>query len=335
MSNSSLVTVTKLSPNNSGKRTHSVDRITPHCVVGQLSASAIGNCFTSKNKQASCNYGIGTEGGVCLVVDEDKRSWCSSNAANDQRAVTIECASDKTAPYAFNNTVYNKLVDLCVDICKRNGKTKLLWFNDKNKSLNYSPAKDEMVLTVHRWFANKSCPGDWLMARMDDLAKTVTNRLSGNATTSSVSNTKTNITTTTSSTKTAYSVGDVIKLVDNATYYNGKAIPSSILKSTLYYRGKNINGIIFSTQKTGAITGVVKESMIKSSSATTAATTNNGYTVQITATSLNVRKGPGTSYKITGSVKKNAKYTIVETRDGWGRLSSGLGWISLSYTKRV
>lgn len=332
MSNSSLVTVTKLSPNHSGKRTHTIDRITPHCVVGQFTASAIGDCFASKSRKASCNYGIGTEGGVCLVVDESNRSWCSSSNANDQRAVTIECASDKTSPYAFNNTVYNKLIELCVDICKRNGKKRLLWFNDKTKSLNYSPAADEMVLTVHRWFANKSCPGDWLMARMDDLADRVTAQLSGNATTSSTSSVKKDTTTTTSSTTAAYSVGDVIQLVDNATYYNGKPISTAILKSTLYYRGKNKNGIIFSTLKSGAITGVVKESMIKTTTTQAAAAE---YIVQVTATSLNVRKGPGVSYKVTGSVKKNSKYTIVETKDGWGRLKSNLGWINLSYTKRV
>lgn len=105
MSNSSLVTCIVKSPNHSGARTHAIDRITPHCVVGQLSASSIGGCFTSPDVKASCNYGIGTEGGICLVVDECNRSWCSSSGANDQRAVTIECASDKAEPYAFNSTV--------------------------------------------------------------------------------------------------------------------------------------------------------------------------------------------------------------------------------------
>lgn len=182
MSNSSLVTCTVKSPNHSGARTHSIDRITPHCVVGQLSASSIGGCFTSPSRQASCNYGIGTEGGVCLIVDEANRSWCSSSSANDQRAVTIECASDKTHPYAFNSTVYNKLVDLCVDICKRNGKKKLIWIADKNTALAYNPKSDEMQLTVHRWFANKSCPGDWLYNRLGELASTVTAKLGGNET---------------------------------------------------------------------------------------------------------------------------------------------------------
>lgn len=177
--NSKLISCTVKSPNYS-RRTHCIDRITPHCVVGQLSAERIGGCFPA-GKGASCNYGIGNDGRICLVVDEKNRSWCSSNRANDQRAVTIECASETKHPYAMNAAVYEKLIDLCTDICRRYGKKKLLWFGDKKKSLNYQPAADEMVLTVHRWFANKACPGDWLYTRMGDLAETVTERLTGSS----------------------------------------------------------------------------------------------------------------------------------------------------------
>ena len=175
--NSALVDCKVMSPNHSGTRTDNVDRITPHCVVGQLTAEGIGYCFNKGNEGASCNYGIGTEGRVCLIVDEENRSWCTSSRANDQRAITIECACDKTHPYAFNDNVYNKLIELCVDICKRNGKTKLLWIADKERSLNYNLASDEMLITVHRWFANKSCPGDWLYERLGDLAAKVTTQL--------------------------------------------------------------------------------------------------------------------------------------------------------------
>lgn len=187
MSNSSLVNVVRLSPNHSGTRTHTIDRITPHCVVGQLDAETIGNCFASRKIEASCNYGIGKDGRVVLVVDENKRSWCSSSSANDQRAVTIECASDMTAPYAFNSAVYNKLIVLCADICKRNGKNKLIWIADKNKALNYTPKSNEMLLTVHRWFANKSCPGDWLYSRLSDLATKVNSKLTSADTNTSAS----------------------------------------------------------------------------------------------------------------------------------------------------
>lgn len=188
MSNSKLVTYTKLSPNNSGARTHKIDRITPHCVVGQLTAAGICGCFTSSSVQASCNYAIGKDGDIGLCVDEGSRSWCSSSNANDQRAVTIECASDKTDPYAMTAAVYKSLINLCADICERNGKKKLLWLADKEKTLAYEPADDEMVLSVHRWFAAKSCPGDWLYSRMGDLAAQVTAKLGGKSIDSSKGN---------------------------------------------------------------------------------------------------------------------------------------------------
>ncbi len=177
MSNSPLVSYTQLSPNNSGQRTKAIDRITPHCVVGQCRIESLGNLFASPSIEASSNYGIDVEATVGMFVEENCRSWCSSSWDNDQRAVTIECASDAYAPYAFKDCVYQKLIELCTDICKRNGKNKLIWISDKNKALNYSLKEGEMLLTVHRWFASKSCPGDWMYERMGDLAEKVTERL--------------------------------------------------------------------------------------------------------------------------------------------------------------
>ena len=180
MGNSPLVVYTKYSPHNSGKRTMAIDRITPHCVVGQCSIEALGAEFAKPTKNASSNYGIDKDGRVGVFVDEDKVSWCSSSSANDRRAVTIECASDTTAPWAFRDAVYETLIQLCADICQRNGKTKLIWLGDKDKTLAYNQKADEMVLTVHRWFATdgRSCPGDWMYARMSDLAARVTAELS-------------------------------------------------------------------------------------------------------------------------------------------------------------
>ena len=124
--NSKMVAYTKLSPNHSGQRTHTIDRITPHCVVGQCTAEGLGDWFAKSSRQASSNYGIDKDGRVGLYVEEKNRSWCSSSNANDQRAITIECASDTTEPYAFRDVVYQTLIKLCVDICKRNGKNKLI-----------------------------------------------------------------------------------------------------------------------------------------------------------------------------------------------------------------
>ena len=179
--NSKLVVYKKLSPNHSGKRTHAIDRITPHCVVGQCTAEGLGSWFAKTSTQASSNYGIDKDGRVGLYVEEKNRSWCSSSNANDQRAVTIECASDTKEPYTMNSKVYATLVKLCVDICKRNGKKKLIWISNKSKALNYVPKSDEMILTVHRWFANKSCPGNWLYSRLGKLAEEVTKQLTGSA----------------------------------------------------------------------------------------------------------------------------------------------------------
>lgn len=179
-SNSKLVKYTKISPNRTSPRNHSIDRITPHCYVGQVSAQSMGQWFANSSAQASSNYGIGVDGSVGMFVEEKDRSWCSSSRENDNRAVTIECASDKTHPYAINDTVYNRLIELMADICRRNGKTKLLWFGDKNKTLAYNPKSNEMVMTVHRWFANKSCPGDYIYNRLPQIAEKV-NKLLGSS----------------------------------------------------------------------------------------------------------------------------------------------------------
>ena len=177
MGNSSLVTYVKLSPHTRGRRVHRIERITPHCVVGQCSIEALGAEF-SGNKVKSSNYGIDKDGRIGMFVPEDMLAITSSSSMNDDRAITIECASDTSHPYMIKDLVYTKLVDLCVDICKRNGKTKLIWISDKKEALMKDLKDDEMLLTVHRWFAATACPGDWLMLRMNDLADAVTMRLS-------------------------------------------------------------------------------------------------------------------------------------------------------------
>lgn len=242
MSNSKLVSYTRWSPNNSGKRTHKIDRISPHCVVGQCSIETLGAIFASPSRGASCQYGIGADGRIGQYVSEENRSWCTSSNANDQRAVTIECASDTYSPYKMNTKVYDALVKLCVDICKRNGKTKLLWLGNKAKALNYAPKSNEMVITVHRWFANKSCPGDWLYNRLGQLAEEVTKQLSG----------------------------------------------------------------------------------------------FQPYKVKITK-NVNIRKTASSKSKKMGELKKGEVYTIVKEnkKKTWGKLKSGIGWIALSYTKKV
>ena len=171
--NSPMVVYTKLSPNHSGQRTMEIDRITPHCVVGQCTAEGLGDWFYKSSTQASSNYGIDKDGRVGMYVEEKNRSWCSSSGANDQRAITIECASDTTEPYAFKDIVYQRLIELCVDICKRNGIPMLKWRNDKK----LIGQVDKQNVTVHRWFKKKACPGNYCMDKLPWIVQQVNLRL--------------------------------------------------------------------------------------------------------------------------------------------------------------
>lgn len=177
MSNSKLVSLTRISPNKSNGRTHNITRITIHCFVGQVTVERGLEVFADQNRRASCNYVIGKDGKIGLCVNESDRSWCSSNADNDNRAVTIEVASDTVSPYTVTEEAYASLLNLVEDIARRNGKDNLIWFGDKDKSTSYLPKDNELVLTVHRWFANKACPGQYLLDKHHEIVRIVNNRL--------------------------------------------------------------------------------------------------------------------------------------------------------------
>ena len=418
MGNSGLICYTKLSPNHSGQRTHTIDRITPHCVVGQLSCETICDCFPA-GRNASCNYGIGSDGRISLCVEEKNHSWCSSSNANDQRAVTIECASDKSEPYAMTTAVYASLVKLCVDICQRNGKKKLLWFGDKAKTLAYNPAADEMVITVHRWFAAKSCPGDWLYNRLGDLAAQVTAQLGGGsglqASTlkdlteaqviakvgglftadqkesgilASVSlaqfilesgygkselaqggNNCFGMKKSLSGNTWAGSVWDGSSVYTKKTQeWNGKeyitvtadfrkypSVKKSIADHSAYLNGA-MNGSSLRYAGLKGCTDYKKAfQIIKAGGYATAPdyvdklcsivekwkltqydvkTTSTGFPavpfqVKVIISDLNIRKQPCMGNNTTGKYTGKGVFTIVEVKDGWGRLKSGAGWIWL------
>lgn len=171
MSNSTLINYTKISPHKDSPRNHAIDTVTIHCVVGQLSVESLGNVF--QNKKASANYGIGPDGRIGMYVEEADRSWCSSNADNDNRAITIEVASDTKSPYAVKDEAYNALIKLLVDICQRNNIKELKWKADKS----LIGQVDKQNMTVHRWFAAKSCPGKYLYDRHGQIAEEVNTQL--------------------------------------------------------------------------------------------------------------------------------------------------------------
>lgn len=178
MSNSALVNYTKISPNRTSPRKNKIDTITIHCVVGQCSVETLGAIFAPSSRQASSNYGVGYDGRFGMYCEEKDRSWCSSSAANDNRAITIEVASDTTEPYAVNDKAYAALLDLVTDICRRNGIKKLVWSTKKNERVNHLNGCN---LTVHRDYANKSCPGNYLYERQGAIAAEVNKRLGASA----------------------------------------------------------------------------------------------------------------------------------------------------------
>ena len=326
--NSPLVSYTEISPNKSTNRNHSIDTISIHCMAGNLSIEQCGNLFSNLSVQASSNYGIGSDGRIGLYVEEKDRSWCTSSSSNDNRAITIEVANDGGAPdWHVSDAAMTSLIKLCADICKRNNIKKLLWKGDKN----LIGQVDKQNMTVHRWFAAKACPGDYLYNKHGYIADEV-NKILGKNTPVKPDKSKKPTKPTTSSN---YKVGDVVKLKANATYYDGTSIPNFVKNSTIYYRGTNKNGIIISIQKTGDITGVVKKDALEGgTSASAQPTAPSTYTVKITCDCLNVRRGPSTGYAISTQIRDKGIYTIVETKGNWGKLKSGAGWICLDYTKK-
>jgi len=265
--NSPLATVKKISPNRTVNRNHAIDTITIHCYVGQVTAERGLNGFAKKSRGASCNYVIGHDGVIGLCVEEKDRSWCSggldkkgnpirvngiSGKSNDYQAVTIEVASDSTHPYAITDKAMAALIELCADICRRNGIKALLWKGDKKLVGKVA----QQNITVHRWFANKACPGDYIYQRLGDIAAKVNAKL-------------------------------------GAAPATTPAAPVSAVP----------------------------------------------YKVRITATDLNIRKGPGTNSAKAGVIKPGI-YTIVSEATGqgaalWGKLKSGAGWVSLDNCKKI
>lgn len=233
MSNSPLISYTKISPNRTSPRKKPIRKITIHHMAGNLTVEQCGAVFAPTSRKASSNYGIGTDGRIGMYVEEKDRAWTSSSPDNDNQAVTIEVANNTLGPsWTVSDKAMTSLIDLCVDICKRNGIQRLNFTGDKTGNL-----------TMHCYFKSTLCPGPYLKSKFPYIANEVNKRL------------------------------------------GAEAAPEPFI-------------------------------------------------VQITASSLNVRKGPGTSYAVAQTVSKGQSFTIVQQQGGWGKLKSGAGWISLKYTAR-
>lgn len=317
MSNSSLATYSKMSPNNSGTRTHTIDTVSVHCVVGQCAIETLGSLFAKSTYKASSNYGIGYDGKIGMFVPESKRSWCTSSASNDQRAITIEVASDTTSPYRVKDAAYNALIKLLADICRRNPGISMLRWQGKS-SLIGQTAKQNM--TVHRWFASKACPGDYLYNLHGQIAKEVNALLAQ---------------------KIVYleCQGDAVKEWQELLIKRGYSCGDSGADGVF---GSSTDGAVRKFQKDNGLTvdGVVgaktqaalkleetpavEETETKQPEADTKAEE-----AEATATTIvrldkaEVFAEPPVLTNVTGA------FTIVATQDGYGKLKSGAGWVKM------
>lgn len=239
MSNSPLVNHVRLSPNYSLRRSK-IDRITIHHMGStSLSIEACGAGFADRARKASSHYGVGTDGRIGLYVEEKHRSWCTSSLENDDRAITIEVANDSRWPdWHVSDKALEATIELCVDICKRNGIERLNYTGDKTGNL-----------TMHKWYQETICPGPYLGSKFPYIAAEVNKRLGIVEDVVIVPENK--------DPEPSLSIGDEVKLANGARYTNGGAIAPFVFDKILYVRGINGDDITISILKTGAITGTV------------------------------------------------------------------------------
>lgn len=302
MSNSKLVNYTKLSPNCTKLRNHKIDKITIHHMAGNLTVETCGNVFASTSRRASSNYGIGSDGRVGMYVEECNRSWCSSNGENDHRAITIEVANDQIGGnWHVSDTALAKLIDLCVDVCQRNGIAKLNYTGDKSGNL-----------TMHKWFTATACPGPYLESKFSYIAQQVNAKL----------NSQVQPSTPTSNTW--------YRVRKNWAEVSSQKGAFHSLKNAKACADVNRGYSVF--DESGKVIYVPTGEKVAS---------DVPFLARVTIPNLNIRKGAGTNTSKTGKYTGIGTFTIVKVRSGvgsnagWGKLKSGAGWISLDYCTRV
>lgn len=259
MSNSSLVNYTKISPNSNNPRKYPITKITIHHAAGVASVEGLGSVFSRTSTGASANYGIGADGRVGMYVEEANRAWTSSNRDNDERAITIEVAnSAKGGNWPVSDLVLAKLIDLCVDICQRNGIERLNYTGDKTGNL-----------TRHNMFAATTCPGPYLQSKFPYIAEEVNKRLGSHVVVENQSESTQPVQST------GLKLGDEVKLIAGAKYSNGRTIPAWLFKKILYVRELQGTNVVISTLKSGAITGVVASQYLTKNGQTVVAPTES------------------------------------------------------------
>lgn len=165
--NSELAEYVYLSPNADFPREGTIKKITIHHMAGDLELEEVGKRFSDRDRRTSANYAIDSSGRVALYVEEANRAWTSSSKENDSQAVTIEVANDEIGgQWHVSEASYGKLIELCTDICRRNGIGELYYTGDESGNL-----------TLHKMFADTECPGPYLESRIEEIVQTVNQKL--------------------------------------------------------------------------------------------------------------------------------------------------------------
>lgn len=306
MSESALSTYRKISPNKDSPRNHSIDTITIHCMVAQWTAKQAADYFANKSVACSPNYSVGKDGSISQSVSESDRSWCSSSASNDNRAITIEVASDMQEPFAVTKEAYEALINLVTDVCKRNGIKKLVWSTNKADRINH---RNGCNMTLHRDLnKNKSCPGAYLYNLHQDIANRVNAKLS-------------------EETKVyGWDRGQWVQFLGNRHYGSSMADASKPAQpceakiTNTHPKGKHQFHLVGTH-----VYGWVDKEQVQ---------IPTDYKAKISK-NIHIHKEPSDSSPLGAAISVTAIYTIVAEQNGYGKLKSGAGWIKLTELTRL
>jgi len=357
---SELATVERITNNKTSPRNKTIRRLTPHCVAGNLTVGTVlGLAKFHDGKTASTGYAIDSEGRCGLGVEETNRPWTTSSAANDHEAITFEIANTGLGPdWRMSDAAINAFLDQAVETCRFYGYSKAA-YQLKPKNITGSVAvenwikswhnSDEMAITLHNWYANKACPGPYFMRQIPWLVREMNKRLQNP---SYIPERFVGEGATWPTIKRG-SVGEaVIFAQEKLNAHNmipevrvdghfGPLTEASV-KVFQAERGLVVDGSI------GPMTWAELEKQADVPAKPSVPPSDpaqeqkpSSYLIRITASALNIRTSPDKNSKIVKVLinDKNA-YTIVEEANGpgatkWGRLKSGLGWISLDHVVKV
>jgi len=283
-------------------------------MAGVLSLEQFGNIVTTPGRDMSANYAIDKDARVGLFCEEKDRSWCSSSSWNDNRAITIEVSNslygDATG-WPISDKVYNKLIDLCVDICQRNGIKSLEFTGDTNGSL-----------TFHCMLAQTQCPGPWIKSHVQELCAKVNSRLTAQSTPI-----KSNEISNTPSTGLTFKEGQLVGISSPALYYTGTSIPDWVKSQKWYISSISGDRAVLGKNEKGDQN---IQSPINTKYLIPAGVTPSSYTTNLKATDLIYTTAGGT---MKGTVGMNGVFTITEEKvvNGikYGKLKSGAGFVKL------